>query len=877
MTDTPSPFADTLQFFGALFGSGDSVLFRPIETWDEDGRKQSRVDYKAVNHYRFGLQGKDNGTALWPKKVIDVMRCHTDRAKQTRANIFFGVCARFGNNQEFDLAWQIRVVRVLWADVDDCGPEEAVERCKAAGLPEPSIVVSSGNGAHLYWLLAEPYLIDDVGDPQPVHTKWVDLPSGKRKPVKFLKDPTTGEELSLGARQNVPRLSDKAQRAQDVLAGIAAKIGGDHTQDLSRLLRVPETLNRKDERNGREPVPCRLLKCEKNQRHPFVDFERFAELSPDRSRREQLAKAKLPTVRKLTANRTDRLNELILVSDTTDVGGRSEADFAVCCYAVENGVDRAEVWRLVQAVGKFAEGGEKYFARTWEAAEGRTREKILDKTTKKSKRKAGKKSDKKKEDHITNYDVIFVDNGEGKEKRETEPLPMSTVLDAIAFKTDKQPMRVGSTLFVDEPDKPQQDRVSWLEEQAALFGWLSRLYGIIEWKNGGGCVSRNEVFCEMRRTAPAFRAVETLPHEPRLDNHYYACSFPEPGDGKTLEKFLDFFTLESELDRQILLATMATPLWGGLPGSRPVILITAKTGRGKGKSTLAQLIALPFGGYVDVSAKEDITDVKKRFLNAEGLAIRVAMLDNIKTLRFSWAELESLITADIISGWRNYCGESQRPNYLTWFITLNGASLSTDLAQRVVEIRLGNPDYHGGWEERVKAFVVDHREDILGDLIAFLRRPPKPIDQPTRWATWEKHVLSKVDSPNKCLDVIQERRAEADVEQEESAVIEDYFANKLRRLGYDVERDDVFIPNDITARWYNRATGETRKVTGVTRTLKQLRDEERVWRLVHDRAGEAGERGFRWVGRRSDAEQPTKMDLRCRIAAKLADNQNPDF
>ena len=41
---------------------------------------------------------------------------------------------------------------------------DALKRCKDNGLPLLSIVVNSGNGVHLYWLLDEPYLIDDVGD-----------------------------------------------------------------------------------------------------------------------------------------------------------------------------------------------------------------------------------------------------------------------------------------------------------------------------------------------------------------------------------------------------------------------------------------------------------------------------------------------------------------------------------------------------------------------------------------------------------------------------------------------------------------------------------------------------------------------------------------
>ena len=44
-----------------------------------------------------------------------------------------------------------------------------------------------------------------------------------------------------------------------------------------------------------------------------------------------------------------------------------------------------------------------------------------------------------------------------------------------------------------------------------------------------------------------------------------------------------------------------------------------------------------------------------------------------------------------------YIGEAQRPNTLTWFVTLNGAYLSKDLAQRCVLIRLDRPTFTGNW------------------------------------------------------------------------------------------------------------------------------------------------------------------------------------
>ncbi len=360
---------DVVRFLQAVFAPSDYILIRPIETWTQNGQKKSRVDHKGIQC----IQAGDN--------VDNVIQRHNERSKVTKCNIFFGVCPRFGSRGQYGFAWQIRIVRVLWADVDHCTVDEAVGRCNAAGLPKPSIVVASGNGAHLYWILAEPYLIDDVGDPPPVFTDFIDQGDGKQKKTRKYLQGTDGAKVYIDGKDkhNTPALSLKARHIQDILAGIAFEIGGDHTTDLSRLLRMPGTLNRKDQRNGREPVPCMLAQCDPHRRYSIDEFAKYAEALPDPARRAMVDKVKLPAPRKLSSPRLDQFQERLLICDTADVGARSEADFALCCWAVEHGVPREWAWREAQNVGKFHEAGQRYFDRTWEKAEQHTRQKLFDK------------------------------------------------------------------------------------------------------------------------------------------------------------------------------------------------------------------------------------------------------------------------------------------------------------------------------------------------------------------------------------------------------------------------------------------------------------------------------------------------------------------
>ena len=195
-TINPEPGAkEAVDFLQALFAPGDTILIRPIETWIEDAKKKSETDYKGTEYHLNGLRNRAGNWCPSPDRLVQTVDRQAKRSTHTFANVFFGVCPRHGSGGQYDQAWQIRTVRVLWADVDDGTPKDAVERCKTAGLPEPSIVVASGKGGHLYWILNEPIIIDD-GDPRPVFTEFIDQGDGKKKAGgKFIKDENGAESL----------------------------------------------------------------------------------------------------------------------------------------------------------------------------------------------------------------------------------------------------------------------------------------------------------------------------------------------------------------------------------------------------------------------------------------------------------------------------------------------------------------------------------------------------------------------------------------------------------------------------------------------------------------------------------------------------------
>jgi P4 family phage/plasmid primase-like protien len=355
----------------ALAGPDDLILIRPVETWEDatTGKKCSQVFHKSI-FYVPGVR----------QQIGAITRALRNASEVNFANLFFGVCPRLGRNGEFDLAAQIRKAPALWVDHDNATPPEFLSLCEAAVVPRPSALVSSGRGTHAYWIFRAPVLIDDAPPPPAVKKEWREI-NGKKRPIPFYTDPETKEKRYLADPEtgrplvaNQLRLSPKALHIQDTAAGLAAAIGADTVGDLSRLFRLPGTENRKNQRNGKEPVPCELLELN-GLRYDLADFERFAEKSPTRERRKAIESYPLPSSRKPGSRKAERLQRLAWECGQAD--DRSESDFALCCWAVENAVPPETVWDAVQSVGKFAERGRDYFERTWDKATGHTREKLF--------------------------------------------------------------------------------------------------------------------------------------------------------------------------------------------------------------------------------------------------------------------------------------------------------------------------------------------------------------------------------------------------------------------------------------------------------------------------------------------------------------------
>ena len=440
------------------------------------------------------------------------------------------------------------------------------------------------------------------------------------------------------------------------------------------------------------------------------------------------------------------------------------------------------------------------------------------------------------------------------EGKQVFPVPIAEIQETMWSMTDGWPRRVAERLFVHDGE-----RISWIGNPAALVSWFGlRTGSIVDFADVHGVFSKKEFYEGLQQSAIEYKAVENSPHEPPIDGHYYACGEYPDSDGSHLEWLLDRFCVDQRADRDLILLMMATVFWGGGGGQRPAFMITAN-GTGAGKTTLASVVAELAGGMISVGQRDSMREITERMLTAEGRDKRILFVDNIKATRFSSAEIEALVTSPTISGRALYIGEAQRPNTLTWVMTMNGVGLSKDIADRVVVVRLKRPEYSGTWADETMAFVRLHRREIICDLLTFLRGPKDDLNAATRWGAWNDGVLCRLSLPEDAAALIHERQRESDVDGDEASLVQDYFRDRLSECGYVVETAKIFIPSRIANVWHSAAMNERLSMTKTNQWLKTQIEQSAISTIAMSR--HANRRGFIWQGAQATDSQPLSTDL----------------
>jgi len=676
----PTKIDQALQFINTLFVPGDIISIRPIETWDdkEDGKRKSKVDRKGMKWY---INGTRDNSGIW-KPAPQIMRVRIEqglaRHLEKKTNFFFGVCPRFGGDGQYENAWQIRIIRCLWMDIDDCPPNEALLRCEQNKIPRPSITINSGNGTHLYWVLDEPFAIDDCKSPIPTHGEFVEK-DGKKRYRSYILD-EQGEKLHLDVASNKPKLSNKGQYIQDIINGMAVLIGGDHTKDVSRILRIPGSMNQKNARNGKEPKPCELTEL-REEKYGVKGFERFLSGSPDRKKRERMTQIPLPVIKvhKPGSKLWDKLNEYIAMSAVAETGQRSEPDFHLLCFCVEQGISRSESWGKIQNVGKFAERGEEYFDRTWNAAEEHTREKTYDTTIAKRNKAAARVISESSVNgnvpiaetngHVAAPDPLSEDRklcqelridvlGElpgGGVKVFSEHYGKTVILERVVFQTPTDLLQrfgpvVRERIHEGKEPIPGMFQLKTVRDAIALLGGLERAGQGVELGQGVWRGTEKIVLVNPKAASVWDGKTLEMVRRPRVAGLKIDMDFPEEWKWFEHEKLAKYLVMASdhtwceaaiteiseilekwywrqtidvaaELVAGLILATFVQSCWTW----RPLVAITASSD--SGKTMLLETLQTIFGGLSLLNAKSTEAGIRQ----AVGMHSKVILCDEFES------------------------------------------------------------------------------------------------------------------------------------------------------------------------------------------------------------------------------------------------------
>lgn len=469
----------------------------------------------------------------------------------------------------------------------------------------------------------------------------------------------------------------------------------------------------------------------------------------------------------------------------------------------------------------------------------------------------------KKKDTLTNFKEVKVKTEDGTYRKATAPASMDEMILESNSLMKGWPKVCGGELFYH--NRKAGTKVDIISNAAGLTGLIGTITkNCPKFLGFPGYHKPAEFYNELVRTAEGFKAVADIPHEPPLPGFYYACEFPKPGNGKSLLGLVKRFNPATKADEDLILAAIVTLIWGGFGGQRPAFLVTSDYGRGAGKTQFVMMISYLIGGPILIDPNENIETIKQRLLSSEAMGKRPILIDNIKAKKFSSAGIEALITASEVSGKKMYKGEHSTPNTHVFFFTVNGAGLSKDLSQRCIIIKLDKAKYSGNWEDETRKYIDDHREQIIADIIGFLRKDAAPLRSVSRWGPWERDIVARLHEPEEVQKVIRERQHITDVDQEETQIVEDYFREQLSDYQYSTETDKVFIPSKIATKWFNEATNERLSTIKVSRSLKQGIDEG-SFDCIHANTCNSYGRGFVWIGQQWDCESSVHTDLEHKI------------
>jgi len=372
---------------------------------------------------------------------------------------------------------------------------------------------------------------------------------------------------------------------------------------------------------------------------------------------------------------------------------------------------------------------------------------------------------------FTNYTEVEEKVG-GKAKKYRIARGQAEIAADLLAHTDNWPRNVAKILFAFNPNATsEKQRYIFFREPPELFSWIKDRIPM-KWAagNGGGrddtgvnFQTMKDIYDHLNRNGQQYEGISRAPHwPPRRDQFYDYGELPPPSDGhRAFWQLIDFFCLADETYRLLTAAFFIAPLYARCgsvedaipqPLPRPQWIIDTVDAQASGKSTLAKKAAILYGApHIRIEWKTLKTDPQKilqRILSTDGRKKRVALVDNATGI-IEDQSLASWVTESTLSGDVKYVGgDPERPNDITWVVTVNGAEIDTDTATRSYIIKVRKPgdlteEAKTEWEQNLDKFIAHNRRQLYADMLDMLDHA-KPRHSGSRFPDFDATVLSAV-------------------------------------------------------------------------------------------------------------------------------------
>ena len=207
-----------------------------------------------------------------------------------------------------------------------------------------------------------------------------------------------------------------------------------------------------------------------------------------------------------------------------------------------------------------------------------------------------------------------------------------------------------------------------------------------------------------------------------------------------------------------------------------------------------------------------------------------------------------------------YKGQFSRPNSLTWFITANNPSLSRDLAERSVIIKLGVAQHSSNFADWRSEFMRNNRPQLISDIIDWLCKEKQgklKSSNLDRWASWQRAVLERFENCNEIVEHYQKRRPEVDCDLEEAEEVASAIKNLISNSGHEPSTAVVKIPRKTLFQELRKqdVIDGSMSPKGCTTWIKNLNSLDPMKGITSFKHTGSG-RCWLWVGEKADPQQP---------------------